>query len=202
MSLVPQQTKSKVWWSRSGRKQFASYLDFFLGAQAEHYPLDPDDVVHVSQDDEATFRDAVDSWEPEELPEELQSSELTGKEDNQEKEVNELLSDISELLETLHSQQQIRHSSLHAASRSQAPTAKEQKVDHKAAIIPSEAEVDVYNLLKSQLTLIISNLPPFAVARLNGDRLQSLTSVAKLSHTEATPKAQWKKLTFVFGLRP
>ncbi|KAI1533136.1 repeatmulti-domain protein [Pyrenophora tritici-repentis] len=39
---------------------------------------------------------------------------------------------------------------------------------------PSSEEFDVYEILKSQLTLLISQLPPYAVAKLNGDQMEEL----------------------------
>jgi hypothetical protein len=39
---------------------------------------------------------------------------------------------------------------------------------------PSTEEFDVYQILKSQLTLLVSQLPPYAVAKLNGDQLEEL----------------------------
>ncbi|KAI1543165.1 repeatmulti-domain protein [Pyrenophora tritici-repentis] len=46
--------------------------------------------------------------------------------------------------------------------------------DQPAPSTPSSEEFDVYEILKSQLTLLISQLPPYAVAKLNGDQMEEL----------------------------
>jgi hypothetical protein len=79
--------------------------------------------------------------------------------------VDDVLADISELLETLHSYQQIR------------------SLDSRAALgvsKPSSAEFDSYELLRSQLAILIATLPPFAVAKLDGDKLEKLNVGTKI----------------------
>ncbi|RMZ91133.1 hypothetical protein DV736_g1649, partial [Chaetothyriales sp. CBS 134916] len=69
--------------------------------------------------------------------------------------VDDVLEEVSQLLETVYSYQQIR-----AAS------------NHNSDI--SRDEFDAYEILRSQLSILVSSLPPFAVAKLDGDKLNDL----------------------------
>ena len=92
----------------------------------------------------------------------------------EDKEVDEILEEISELLETLNSYQRIRNLSLNPLPRSGSTSS----VADPAK--PSEAEVATYNTLKAQLTLMIAMLPPYAVAKLNSDQLAELNISTKI----------------------
>lgn len=95
------------------------------------------------------FLDVVDSFVP------IQSTE----EENPADETDKVLEEISELLETLASHQRIRQ----LEGRTTESVTK-----------PSSAESGVYELLHSQLSILISSLPPFAVAKLDGSQLRDL----------------------------
>jgi hypothetical protein len=168
-AVVPEETKNMVWWQKVGEKRFN-----------EVFPIDPEllgldassieDTTASGEDDMDAFREAADEFEPIEggpLPEPEQRSEL-------DKGTDEVLDDISELLETLASHQRIRNSSL--ATNPRTPVIQNSSLASLAGSpsTPSSEEIDVYSMLKSQLTLMISQLPPYAVAKLNGDQLDEL----------------------------
>jgi hypothetical protein len=167
-AIVPEETKNRVWWQKVGEKRFN-----------DMFPIDPallgaedaiENDVNGTVDDEAGFKEAVDNFEHIEggvLP-------VTEEKSEEEKGTDEVLQEISELLETLASHQRIRNSSLTTNTRT--PVVQNSSLASLAGSpsTPSTEEFDVYQMLKSQLTLLVSQLPPYAVAKLNGDQLDEL----------------------------
>jgi hypothetical protein len=165
-AIIPAETKSRYWWQKVGEKRFH-----------ETFPMDPallDSEVGVEAETETTvdeakdFKEAVENFTPPD-PDPFASTEKSDLEKN----TDEVLQEISDLLETLASHQRIRNSSLATNPRT---------VLHNSSLAtlagspsaPSSEEIDIYQMLKSQLTLMIAQLPPYAVAKLNGDQLDEL----------------------------
>ncbi|KAF2237476.1 hypothetical protein EV356DRAFT_442042 [Viridothelium virens] len=170
MAIVPEETKNRVWWQRHGEKRFV-----------ETFAIDPaleDETMVKAEADEAraaedkSIQEAVDAYVPEEMEGLIKTEEANEQE---KKEVEDILKEISELLETLHSYQRIRNSNLPANTR--APAANQKPSLPwlaESPTTPSAAEFDTYSILKDQLKLLIRLLPPSAVAKLNGDQLEDL----------------------------
>lgn len=167
-AIVPEETKNRVWWQKVGEKRFN-----------EMFPIDPallDGGGAVGADsnggatEEDTFKDVVENFEPIEGGVLLEPKEKS----QEEKDTDEILIEVSQLLETLASHQRIRNSSLTTNPRT--PVVQNSSLASLAGSpsMPSTEEFDVYQMLKSQLTFLISQLPPFAVAKLNGDQLEEL----------------------------
>ncbi|KAF1920479.1 hypothetical protein BDU57DRAFT_591597 [Ampelomyces quisqualis] len=164
-AIIPEETKNRIWWQRVGEKRFQ-----------ETFPIDPellqaDDASEKEAiNEEEGFRAAVDNFVP------LETDILSEPKERSEEEkgTDEILQEISELLETLASYQRIRNSSLTTNPRT--PVVQNSSLASLAGSpsTPSTEEFDVYQILKSQLTLLISQLPPYAVAKLNGDQLEEL----------------------------
>jgi len=97
-----------------------------------------------------------------------------------EKDVDDLLEDISNLIETLYSYQLIRNASLAITSRT--PIGQNSSLTELIGSpdTPSVAEFEVYKTLRAQLAVLITQLPPQAVARLDGDRLKELNVSTKI----------------------
>lgn len=166
-AIIPEETKNMIWWQKVGEKRFN-----------ETFPIDPalldadgssEIEVNATVDEEESFKDAVEKFVPMEgaiFPEKEKSED--------EKDTDEVLREISELLETLASYQRIRNLSLTTNPRT--PMVQNASLATLAGspLTPSSEEVDVYQILKSQLTLLISQLPPYAVAKLNGDQMDEL----------------------------
>lgn len=177
-AIVPEHTKNRLWWKRTGENRFKSLL--MSGLEHEAIPdLEPyvgSDVMTEDPDEDRIFQEAVESWVPETLPKELMYVERTetqpGKED---KDTDEVLKEISELLETLHSYQRIRNLSLTSNARSTVSQNSQLTAMSGSPTSPSSSELDIYNMLKSQLSLMISTLPPYAVAKLDGQQLENLS---------------------------
>ncbi|KAF2100110.1 hypothetical protein NA57DRAFT_65875 [Rhizodiscina lignyota] len=172
-AVVPTETKDMVWWSRVGEKKFQQ--NFAVDIQLIDPELMDDDTAsgNVTKDDEdAAFREAIETFEPE-GPYEDPASKSAPKDD-----MDELLKEISELLETLNSYQRIRNASLASHSHNRTPSVTSQQATlasmSGSPTSPTKPEVDVYNMLKMQLSILINQLPPHAVAKLNGDQLADL----------------------------
>ncbi len=150
-AVVPEKTRSQAWWNKVGQKRFQALL-------ALQYPeegLDGhDSALDAMGQAEDNFEAAVADFEGDTLQNPLQDH--TRKADP--KEVDELLQEISDLLQTLGSYQRIRNLS---------------KISSGPAT-PTSAETDVYEILRSNLAILVHSLPPYAIAKLSGDQLEML----------------------------
>lgn len=165
-AIIPEETKNRVWWQKVGEKRFN-----------EIFPIDPqlldaDELAEaqangvVGEEDE--FKEAVENYVP------AESNIFPEEKSEHDKDIDEILKDVSELIETLASHQRIRNSSLTTNPRT--PVVQNSSLAQLVGSpsTPSTDEIDVYQILKSQLTLMISQLPPYAVAKLDGDQLEEL----------------------------
>ncbi|PSN62450.1 hypothetical protein BS50DRAFT_624315 [Corynespora cassiicola Philippines] len=165
-AIIPEETKNRVWWQKVGEKRFNDLFPIDPALLGETEGQDAEDAA--AEDEE--FKEAVENFTPIELDPILVSSEKS----ELERDTEEVLQEISELLETLASHQRIRNSSL--ATNPRTPVIQNSSLASLAGspATPSTEEIDIYQMLKSQLTLLISQLPPYAVAKLNGDQLEEL----------------------------
>ena len=184
-ALIPEAVKNRLWWRRVGEQRFQEIFpsNLFVG-QFDH----PEDALEVddAREDEM-FKQAVETWVPEELPAELKEAG-TSEEESRDKDTDEILRDISELLETLNSYQRVRNLSLAPNTRTSAGQNPQLTTLSGSPNSPSSAEFDVYNMLKSQLVMLISTLPPYAVSKLNGDQMGALNISTKLQIEAKTYK--------------
>ncbi|KKK12064.1 hypothetical protein P175DRAFT_0515551 [Aspergillus ochraceoroseus IBT 24754] len=175
-AVVQADSKNLVWWSKRGEKRLNTLLSISDQEISEEAQIvKPGSIGDL---DESTLEEMVKSFNPEDFVD-ASISTKTAKKDQEEQadetsqETNELLADISDLLETLSSYQKIRNLELSSpGNRSAEP--KDSQPSQAPSDQPSEAEIAVYDTLKSSLSLMVSKLPPFAVAKLNGDQLAEL----------------------------
>ncbi|EUC39265.1 hypothetical protein COCCADRAFT_31645 [Bipolaris zeicola 26-R-13] len=167
-AIIPGETKNMVWWHKVGEKRFNEMFPI------DPALLDPEEaeaaLASGTADEDELFKEAVENFTP------IDGDVLPGTEEKseEEKDTEQILKDISELLETLASYQRIRNLSLTTNPRT--PVVQNASLANLAGSpsTPSSEEFDVYQILKSQLTLLISQLPPYAVAKLNGDQMDEL----------------------------
>lgn len=197
-AIVPEQLKSRLWWERFGERKYwrmresASDLDTEKGLEA----LDEINAAH-GEDEDDLFKEAVEAWEPEEIPPQLDiTKKETIEEGPTEKDTQEILEEISELLETLSSYQRIRNLSLASTARTTAGQHPQLTTMAGSPTIPSSDEFDVYEILKSQLIVMISALPPYAVAKLNGDQLGALNVSTRIEVPGANHKGIMEEMDF------
>ncbi|KAI9680859.1 MAG: hypothetical protein M1817_004299 [Caeruleum heppii] len=179
-AIVPEETKNWIWWDRSGEERFDRVFGGSLTEAAElDGPVDPE-LLKDALEDDAALKEAIEAWEPEDPPADFKAADEKTENEPDERDVEHVLKDISELLETLNSYQRIRHSSLTSASRP--------AVSHNAGLssligtptTPSAAETELFDTLKSQLAVLVATLPPYAVAKLSGSQLAELNITMKV----------------------
>lgn len=177
-SVLPAETKAMVWWHKVGEKRFCDTFAIdpaLLDSTAvDAVSLLPEpEVPAINEEDfETVVNEMAD----------LDEDMANAKSAISKTDVKQVLREVSELLETLASHQRIRHATLPsstAASRtpiSPAPLLASRigKPDE-----PAEDEVSTYNALRRELAYLILKLPPYAVAKIDGDQLAEL-GVSKL----------------------
>ena len=195
-AVVPHQLKNKLWWKRVGLKKYETlvseddpgFLESDLAPFAESQTADEDKL----------FKEAVECWEPEETPADFittKKNPINLKQEN--KDMEEILSNISELLETMNSYQRVRNLSLAGNARTAASQNAQLTAMTGSPTSPSTEEFDMYKILESQLILIISSLPPYAVAKLNGDHLGTLNISTRIQREGRNHKGTMEDNDFV-----
>ena len=177
-ATVPENIKSKVWWSRIGERRFDAREDalpYQDGDETDGISAAPDhdkdmlqDPVEVRDDDEYV----PVGWEP--LQDSKPSPEVVG--DNYEDAIQE----ISKLIELLHSHQRVRHLAQNASSRVSASQNTQSGPHSGSTSSPSTDEAEVHRQLKARLATVVSSLPPSILARLGGDESGELGIAAEI----------------------
>ncbi|KAK0290714.1 hypothetical protein LTR35_000147 [Friedmanniomyces endolithicus] len=172
-AIIPAETKGMLRWHKVGAQRFRDTFALDPALMEEQ----PVAAITSNADKETAL---VDDVALEKVLEDLDGLEseakivqrVTAKTD-----VDRVLHEVSELLETLASHQRIRSATLWsstAASRtpiSPAPAlaAKVGRPDE-----PAEDEVSIYQALRREIAYLVLKLPPYAVAKLEGDQLAEL----------------------------
>ncbi|KAL4897099.1 hypothetical protein BDV59DRAFT_198525 [Aspergillus ambiguus] len=179
-AIVQEDSKDLVWWSRRGARR----LHTLVSLPYEVESASSERPGNIGELDESTLEEMVKNFNPNDFADNISHTEAPKEE--QEKEESEqgledLLRDISDLLETLSSYQRIRNLEPPTPGSSQT-TERQEKTSPgpKASNAPSESEMGVYETLRSSLAALVSNLPPYAVAKLNGDQLDELNISQKV----------------------
>ncbi|KAK3700194.1 hypothetical protein LTR37_016073 [Vermiconidia calcicola] len=177
-SLVPAETKSMMWWNKVGRRKYNETFAIDPALMDERISSMPN-VVPTKAELEfksEDFSKVID--EMEEVQDEVDKAQLTRDRTY----VDEVLRQISELLETLASHQRIRTASLaSAAPASRTPISPAPVLASRVGRpdSPAEDEISTYQALRREIAYLILKLPPYAVAKLDGDQLSEL-GVSKL----------------------
>ncbi len=177
-AIVAEQQKNRFWWSKHGEQTYRGLLGM---RDAELYEAETNGVGNEDGIDESEIEEAIKTWEPEEIPQEMNTSKIVSLETPENsKEADAVLSEISDLLETLDSHQRVRNLTLATNARTIGGQNPQSTASTVTPNSPSSAEFDVYEVLKAQLTLIVSTLPPYLVAKLDGDKLGALSISTKI----------------------
>ena len=177
-AIVAEQHKNRFWWSKYGEQRYHELLGM---RDAGLYGAETNGFGSEDGIDEDNIQEAIKTWEPEQVPQEMTKSKIVSLETPEtSKETDALLSEISDLLETLDSHQRLRNLTLAADKGTTGAQNPPLTVPNGAPASPSSAESDVYEVLKAQLTLIVSTLPPYLIAKLDGDKLGALNISTKL----------------------
>lgn len=178
-ALVPTGVMNRLWWQEVGGRSFEKLVENWDSMEQD---MTPALVTKEEADDEeyAMFAKTIEEMGNDPIDPSLSTLEAPVEKSAEEKDADEIIEGISELLETLNSYQRIRHMSLNSSSRPAGLLSAPDTSSVGTPSKPSESEQATYEILKSQLTLMIASLPPFAVAKLDPDRLADLAISTKI----------------------
>ncbi|KAM0555932.1 hypothetical protein ACHAPJ_005911 [Fusarium lateritium] len=170
-ALVPSSVAGRMWWQRSGQRHFQNMIEveYYDGGEGEE-KTDKNNDIDI---DEKAIQEAIDNWDESVVDPSLEEA-LGSKRTNEEKEVDEILEEVTDMIETLSSYQRIRNLTLPNSQNRSSSDPVTGDMLATPGPTPSESEQATYHMLKAQLALIIKTLPPYAVAKLNGDQLEDL----------------------------
>ncbi|KAJ5808335.1 hypothetical protein N7474_009604 [Penicillium riverlandense] len=173
-AVIEADLKDMVWWSKRGSKRLRTLLSlpYMEGVKDQgNSTVQPGNIGEL---DESTLDEMVANFNPNDFAENVGENDVENKEEPESKDVEEMLGDISELLDTLSSYQKVRNLTLPSDGDQETESKESPEPDFGTPRTPSSAESAIYDTLKSSLAALISNLPPYAVAKLDGDQLAEL----------------------------
>ena len=177
-AIVAEQQKNRFWWSKYGEQRYHEILGMRDNGT---YQPEGNDIVEDDGIDDEEIQEAIRTWEPEEIPREMIPSKIVSLDTPEtSKEADDVLTEISDLLETLDSHQRVRNLTLTTNAHTMGGQNPQSTALTGTPTSPSSAEFDVYEVLKAQLALIVSTLPPYLVAKLDGDKLGALNISTKI----------------------
>jgi hypothetical protein len=151
-AVVSEKTRSHAWWNKFGQKRFQA----LLALQYPESDLDrPGSALETIDHAEDDFEAMIADFEEDTLEDPLQDHTKNFADP---KDIDEVLQEVSDLLQTLSSYQRIRNLS---------------KMSNGPAT-PTSSETDVYEILRSNLSILVNSMPPYAVAKLSGEQLEAL----------------------------
>lgn len=177
-ATVPANIAGQMWWHRAGRANFQNMIevDYLGGAEDDAAARDESKVQEI---DEEAVQDAINNWDDSVLDPSLEDF-MGAKREDAGKEADEILDEVSDLIQTLASYQRIRNLTLPNSSNRQTSDPVAGDMLANPGPQPTEEEQATYQMLKAQLALIVKTLPPYAVAKLNGDQLDDLLISTKV----------------------
>ncbi|KAI4729856.1 hypothetical protein E4T49_02316 [Aureobasidium sp. EXF-10728] len=178
-ALVAKETKDMVWWHRMGQRRFDDHFVLDPALQESPFINDAEESTNdaaaediLSADDLEAIQQAIEDFDDEAFkPNKL---DVVSTINEEEREVDQMLVDISDLLKALSSHQRIRNSYIPTGSRNPASPSPLLSAMVGTATAPSAEENETYRALRSQLAQLISKLPPYAVAKLDGEKFADL----------------------------
>ncbi|KAI5922926.1 hypothetical protein F4810DRAFT_228298 [Camillea tinctor] len=171
-----------MWWQRAGQRSLDRLMEAELPEEPSNETDEPTDNNPVEQVDEDLIQKAIDNWDDSLVDPSLEEA-CCPKKSDEEKDVDDILQDVSDMIQTLISYQKNRNLTLPTASsqsRYAADPAHSDMLTNGTPVQPGEEETATYQALKAQLVLVIQMLPPYCVARLNSDKLDELNISTKL----------------------
>ncbi|KAI0554743.1 hypothetical protein F4679DRAFT_579084 [Xylaria curta] len=170
-----------LWWQKVGQRSFDRLID----SERVDNAADASDGMEVDQEDEIDekiIQQAIDEWDDSAIDPSLEEACCPRKPDDQ-KDTDDVLQDVSDMIQTLISYQKNRNLTLPTAasqSRYASDPAHSDMLTNGTQVQPGEEETATYEALRTQLMLVIQMLPPYAVARLNSDKLEELNISTKI----------------------
>ncbi|KAI1331573.1 hypothetical protein F5Y16DRAFT_271375 [Xylariaceae sp. FL0255] len=169
-----------MWWQKVGQRSFDRLVEAEYQGPSEE--KDQPKVDQAEEVDEELIQQAIDNWDDSAIDPSLEEVCCPTKSDA-EKDTDDILQDVSDMIQTLISYQRNRNLTLPSAatqSRYAADPAQSDMLTNGTPVQPGDEEMATYETLKAQLALVVKTLPPYAVARLNSDKLEELNISMKL----------------------
>ncbi|KAJ6018952.1 hypothetical protein N7522_001019 [Penicillium canescens] len=180
-SIVQHDSKNMVWWGQRGASRLSTLLSIPFDGEAKQdgTTAQPGNIGEL---DESALDEMVKSFNPEDFAQDITQIDVKPEDDLESREIKDMLDDISGLLDTLSSYQRIRNldQPVSPPTRQDSEANETPAPDASDLSTPSDAEFSVYDTLKSSLVAIISTLPPYAVAKLDGHQLSELNISQKI----------------------
>ncbi|OQE41016.1 hypothetical protein PENCOP_c005G00014 [Penicillium coprophilum] len=183
-AIVQLDSKDMVWWGQRGADRVNTLLSVSLEGDVKQNDTQTAQPGNIGELDESTLDEMVESFNAQDFAGDITESDPSSEVDPESKEIKQMLEEVSDLLDTLSSYQRLRSLKLPSELQppgQQVPESNETLgLDLGDVTTPSEAETLVYETLKSSLATIVNNLPPYAVAKLDGHRLAELNISQKV----------------------
>ncbi|EQL03783.1 hypothetical protein OCS_00511 [Ophiocordyceps sinensis CO18] len=113
-AVVPSSIAGRMWWQKSGQRSFQRMLEIECYGDVEDADA-PGQGAKVAELDEAAVQEAIDNWDDSVIDPTLEDIMGNGR-DEGEKEADEILDEVSDMIETLASYQRIRNLTLPSSS--------------------------------------------------------------------------------------
>ncbi|KAI5863966.1 hypothetical protein GGS23DRAFT_523085 [Durotheca rogersii] len=171
-----------MWWQRVGKRNFDRLVENETPEDAPPEEATKESAAVVEEVDEDLIREALEDWDDSIVDPSLEQA-CCPKKSDEEKDVDDILQDVSDMIQTLISYQKNRNLTLpspSSQSRYAADPAHSDMLTNGSPVQPGEEEMATYQALKAQLVVVIQMLPPYAVARLNSDKLDELNISTKI----------------------
>lgn len=175
-ALVSAGTVGRIWWQRAGQRNFQRMVEVEYYEDTKAQEKEDNKLADIDED---IIQSSIDNWDDSMVDPTL-ADVMGTKSSDHDKEADEILEEVSDLIETLASYQRIRNLNLPNSQNRQSSDPVNGDMLANAGPEPSEEEQETYEVLKAQLALIIKTLPPYAVAKLNGDQLDDLLISTKV----------------------
>ncbi|KAJ2906140.1 hypothetical protein MKZ38_002855 [Zalerion maritima] len=162
-AIIPSSTLGRMWWQSAGYRQFQRVADTMKDEEAtEEAPILPEvDMEYLEG--------AIQGFDEMAIDPSLEKAIAPAK-SKEEMDTDDLLQEVSDLIQALDSYQRNRNLTMPTTQNRHGATdpANGDMLKNASAVQPSEDEVMTYEMLKTQLSLIVGMLPPHAVAKLQG----------------------------------
>lgn len=177
-AVLQADAKNLVWWSKRGARRLQTLLSVpYEEKRQETVTAQPGNIGEL---DESTLEEMVKSFNPEDFTDGVTGADSHKLKDEEAQDMATLLHDVSDLLETLSSYQKIRSLQFSPPGGQDPEALKGIVPDQGTWEAPTEAERVTYEALRSGLATLVSTLPPYAVAKLDGDQLADLNISQKV----------------------
>ncbi|SPO04468.1 uncharacterized protein DNG_07153 [Cephalotrichum gorgonifer] len=182
-AVVPSTVAGRMWWQKKGQHDFQSQIRAEYGPEQsadeeQRNNVKEDEDAEPEEIDDGIIENIITSFDPAIVFPSLRRSaegDVASEED-----IDALLLEVDDLILTLASSQHLRNRTKSVTSANRLAVGEPDMLTNSQLPEPSETEVETYETLKALLVTILQRLPPYAIAKLNGDQLDELLVSTRL----------------------